>query len=210
MADLSLTLERNFAACWVNCWLLLRELRATLLSQYNISGCWIGVFSAMSSNKQFKSTTSSFLSFGWIWWLSLTPRRLIWTNSSWVAPYSFWNAFEKWRWVLLLLAGWAVSAHLILKVNKWKDSRNTMECDLLLRIEFLKESSVNEGKYSDFWFIVHCCSSAYFVVLRFHRNQIFLVYFILVLNLSFWSNILNCWSLTCKRPGSLEKNPNIL
>ena len=180
MADLSLSLERNFAACWVNCWLLLRELRATLLSQYNISGCWIGVFSAMSSNKQFKSTTtSSFLSFGWIWWLSLTPRRLIWTNSSWVAPYSFWNAFEKWRWVLLLLAGWAVSAHLILKVNKWKDSRNTMECDLLLRIEFLKESSVNEGKYSDFWFIVHCCSSAYFVVLRFHRNQIFLVYFIL-------------------------------
>ena len=176
--DRELDHQRNFAACWVNCWL-------------------------------FQERSSQYISGGWIWWLSLTPRRLIWTNSSWVAPYSFWNAFEKWRWVLLLLAGWAVSAHLILKVNKWKDSRNTMECDLLLRIEFLKESSVNEGKYSDFWFIVHCCSSAYFVVLRFHRNQIFLVYFIL-LNLLFWSNILNCWSLTCKRPGSLEKNPNIL
>ena len=179
MADLSLTLERNFAACWVNCWLLLRELRATLLSQYNISGCWIGVYSQQWVATNNSRAPPARLSFGWIWWLSLTPRRLIWTNSSWVAPYSFWNAFEKWRWVLLLLAGWAVSAHLILKVNKWKDSRNTMECDLLLRIEFLKESSVNEGKYSDFWFIVHCCSSAYFVVLRFHRNQIFLVYFIL-------------------------------
>ena len=181
MADLSLSLEKNFAACWVNCWLLLRELRATLLSQYNISGCWIGVFQGYS--QQWVATNNSrappaLLSFGWIWWLSLTPRRLIWTNSSWVAPYSFWNAFEKWRWVLLLLAGWAVSAHLILKVNKWKDSRNTMECDLLLRIEFLKESSVNEGKYSDFWFIVS------FTMLLQHSFEIpqkpkFLVHFLL-------------------------------
>ena len=174
MADLSLSLERNFAACWVNCWLLLRE-SWELLFYLNTTFPAAG----LGYSQQWVATNNSrappaLLSFGWIWWLSLTPRRLIWTNSSWVAPYSFWNAFEKWRWVLLLLAGWAVSAHLILKVNKWKDSRNTMECDLLLRIEFLKESSVNEGKYSDFWFIVHCCSSAYFVVLRFHRNQIFL------------------------------------
>ena len=49
--DRELDHQRNFAACWVNCWL-------------------------------FQERSSQYISGGWIWWLSLTPRRLIWTNSS--------------------------------------------------------------------------------------------------------------------------------
>ena len=51
VANRELDHQRNFAACWVNCWL-------------------------------FQERSSQYISGGWIWWLSLTPRRLIWTNSS--------------------------------------------------------------------------------------------------------------------------------